>query len=131
MSMQTPLRRVLHLGAAHDGTGDFWRQRLTGAAAAVLVIFFIGMLMATVGQPHDRVIAVLHMPLVAAALAALIVVVAIHMHIGTQVIIDDYIHGSALKVACLAANTCFSFAIATVGLTAIVIIALGAPPPHG
>ena len=55
MSMQTPLRRVLHFGAAHDGTEHFWRQRLTGAAATILVIFFIGILVATVGQPHDHV----------------------------------------------------------------------------
>ncbi len=131
MTMQTPLRRVLHLGTAHEGTEHFWRQRLTGAASAVLVVFFIGILMATVGQPHGQVVAVLHMPLVAAALALLIVVVAVHMQIGMQVIIEDYIQGSALKVVCLIANTFFSYAIAAVGLTAIVMIALGGPPPHG
>ena len=129
--MQTPLRRVLHLGAAHDGTMHFWRQRLTGAAAAILVIFFIGILMATVGQPHDHVVTVLRVPLVAASLALLIVVTAIHMQIGMQVIIEDYIQGSAMKVLCLTANTFFCFAIAAVGLTAIVMIALGGPPPHG
>ena len=131
MSMQTPLRRVLHLGAAHDGTEHFWRQRLTGAATAILVVFFLGILMATVGQPHARVVAVLHMPLVAATLAMLIVASAIHMRIGMQVIIEDYIHGSALKVLCLTANTFFCFAIAAVGLAAIVMIAIGGPPPHG
>lgn len=131
MSMQTPLRRVFHFGAAHDGTGDFWRQRLTGAAAAILVIFFIGILIATVGQPHDRAITVLRMPLVGAALALLIVVSAIHMKIGLQVVIEDYIQGNALKVLCLVANIFFSYAIAAVGLTAIVVLVLGGPPPHG
>ncbi len=129
--MQTPLRRVLHLGAAHDGTNHFWRQRLTGAAAAILVIFFIGILIAAVGQPHERVIEVLHLPLVGASLALLIVVSAVHMKIGLQVVIEDYIQGSALKVACLIANIFFSYAIAAVGLTAIVVIVLGGPPPHG
>ena len=28
-SMRTPLSRVRYLGAAHSGTGHFWRQRLT------------------------------------------------------------------------------------------------------
>jgi len=129
--MQTPLRRVLHFGAAHDGTGHFWQQRLTGAAATILVIFFIGVLIATVGQPHGHVIAVLHMPLVSAAIALLIVVSAVHMKIGLQVVIEDYIQGNALKVLCLVANTFFSYAIAAVGLAAIVMIALGGPPPHG
>ena len=129
--MQTPLRRVLHFGSARDGTGDFWRQRLTGAATTILVVFFIGILIATVGRPHGQVIAVLHMPLIAATLALLIVATVIHMHIGAQVIIEDYIHGAVLKVLCLTANTFFCFAIAAVGLTAIVMIALGGPPPHG
>ncbi len=131
MSMQTPLRRVLHFGAAHDGTEHFWRQRLTGAAAAILVIFFIGILIATVGQPHDHVVGVLRMPLVGASMALLIVVSAVHMQIGMQVIIEDYIQGSALKVLCLIANTFFCYAIAAVGLTAIVMLVLGGPPPHG
>ena len=131
MSMQTPLRRVLHLGAAHDGTEHFWRQRLTGAAAAILVIFFVGILMATVGQPHGQVVGVLRQPLVGAALALLVVVSAVHMKIGMQVVIEDYIQGSALKVACLVANTFFAYAIVAVGLTAIVVLVLGGPPPHG
>ena len=131
MSMQTPLRRVLHFGASHDGTEHFWQQRLTGAAAAILVIFFLGMLVATVGRPHDQVIAVLHMPLVGAALALLIIISAVHMKIGLQVVIEDYIQGNALKVMCLIANTFFSYAIAAVGLTAIVVLVLGGPPPHG
>jgi succinate dehydrogenase / fumarate reductase membrane anchor subunit len=131
MSLQTPLRRVVHYRAAHDGTAQFWRQRLTGAAAAILVVFFIGILMATVGQPHDHVVSVLRMPLVAVALALLIVTSAVHMRIGLQVVIEDYIHGSGLKVVCLIANTFFCVAIAAVGLAAIVILVLGGPPPHG
>ncbi len=129
--MQTPLRRVFHLGAAHEGTEHFWRQRLTGAAAAILVIFFIGILVATVGQPHGHVIAVLHTPLVGAAMALLIVVSAVHMKIGLQVVIEDYIQGNALKVLCLIANIFFSYAVAAVGLTAIIVLVLGGPPPHG
>ena len=129
MSMQTPLRRVLHLGAAHDGTEHFWRQRVTGAATAILVVFFIGVLLATVGRPHPLVIGVLHQPLVGALMALLIIATTVHMRIGMQVIIEDYIHGSGLKVVCLIANTFFSFAIAAVGLTAIVMLVLGGP--HG
>ncbi len=131
MSMQTPLRRVLHLGTAHEGTDHFWRQRLTGAAAAILVIFFLGILFATVGRPHEEVVGVLRAPLVGAALALLILVSAVHMKIGMQVVIEDYIQGNALKVLCLVANTFFAYAIAAIGLAAIVMLALGGPPPHG
>ena len=37
-SMRTPLGRVRNLGAAHSGTSDFWRQRITGVAMTLLMI---------------------------------------------------------------------------------------------
>ena len=46
--MRTPLARVRGLGAAHDGTGHFWVQRLTAVANVPLVLFLIGLLIAPV-----------------------------------------------------------------------------------
>ena len=37
-SMRTPLGRVRNLGASHSGTGDFWRQRITGVGMTLLII---------------------------------------------------------------------------------------------
>ena len=31
-SAQTPLHKVQGLGAAHSGTGNFWRERVTAVA---------------------------------------------------------------------------------------------------
>ncbi len=123
--MQTPLRRVLHFGAAHDGTATFWRQRVTGAANAVLVVFFVGVLIATVGRPYEQIVGVLGSPVVAALFALFVVSAAVHMRIGMQTIIEDYVHGQPLKTACLIANTFFAFAVAAVGLIAIVKLSLG------
>ena len=36
-SMRTPLGRVRNLGSSHSGTSDFWRQRLTAVATALLI----------------------------------------------------------------------------------------------
>jgi succinate dehydrogenase / fumarate reductase membrane anchor subunit len=126
MSMETPLRRVLHYGAAHDGTGHFWRQRLTGAANAILVIFLLGLLVAVVGRPYPDVVRVVGSPLVAALLALFIISFSIHMRLGMQTIVEDYIHGEGLKVVLLVANTFFAFLIAAVGLLAVLRLALGA-----
>ena len=125
MSMQTPLRRILHFGAAHDGTGMFWTQRLTGAGIAILVVGFAVILAMTVGRPYEHVVAVLGSPIASAILALLLIAVVIHMRIGMQEIIEDYIHGG-LRILFLAANTFFAFVIAAVGLLAIVKLALGA-----
>ena len=57
--MQTPLRRVLYLGSAREGTSHFWRQRLTAIANVPLVIAFVVVMITLVGQPYDQVVATL------------------------------------------------------------------------
>ena len=123
--MVTPLRRVRHLGAAHDGTVSFWRQRLTAAANLPLVIAFIILIATLVGRPYGEVLAVLSSPLIALLLILMILSISIHMRIGMQVIIEDYLHGEGLKVAAIAANTFFVVAVAAVSIFAILKLAFG------
>ena len=52
--MRTPLGRVLGLGSAHEGTGHFWRQRLTAVANVPLVIAFVVLMAALAGRPLCR-----------------------------------------------------------------------------
>jgi succinate dehydrogenase / fumarate reductase membrane anchor subunit len=124
--MATPLHQVRHLGSAHGGTDAFWHQRLTGAANALLVVCLIGVALSIVGTSYERVAAVIGSPFVAALLVLLFVSVAVHMRIGMQVIVEDYIHGEALKVVLLAASTVFSVAVAVVAILAILKLAFGA-----
>jgi succinate dehydrogenase / fumarate reductase membrane anchor subunit len=124
--MRTPLARVRYLGSAHEGTLHFWRQRLTGAANVPLAIAAVIIIAATAGRPYADVVAILGSPFVAAVLVLLFVSVAIHMRIGMQVIIEDYISGEALKVVLLGANTLFSIAVAAVAILAVLKLATGA-----
>lgn len=39
-SLETPLHKVRGLGAAHSGTGHFWRQRVTAVALLPLGLWF-------------------------------------------------------------------------------------------
>ena len=50
-SMRTPLGRVRNLGAAHSGTGDFWRQRMTGVALYVGTLLLAWWLIAAASGP--------------------------------------------------------------------------------
>jgi succinate dehydrogenase / fumarate reductase membrane anchor subunit len=124
--MATPLSRVRHLGSAHSGTRDFWRQRLTGAANVPLVLGFIAVIFAVAGQPYDTVVNIIGSPLVSGLLILLLVSVTIHMRIGMQVIVEDYIHGEALKVVLLVASTFFAVVVATIGILSILKLAFGA-----
>jgi succinate dehydrogenase / fumarate reductase membrane anchor subunit len=122
--MGTPLRRVLGLGSAHEGTGHFWRQRLTGLANLVLATAFVILIVTLAGRPYDDVVAVIGSPLVALLLVLLVVSVAVHMRIGMQVVIEDYVHGPALRPLLLVLNTFFAFAVGAIAIFAVLKIAV-------
>jgi succinate dehydrogenase / fumarate reductase, membrane anchor subunit len=122
MDMRTPLNKVRGLGSAKDGTDQFWRQRLTAVANVPLFLFFIGFLIKYNGAPYAEVVAALHNPLVALLIGLMVISGIIHMKIGMQEIILDYIHGEKLKFALVMLNTFFSVALGALCLFAVLKI---------
>ena len=123
--IRTPLARVRGLGAAHSGTGHFWRQRLTAVANVPLVIAFVVIVASLLGRNHAVVVQVLGSPFVAIVLLLFIISVTTHMRIGMQVIIEDYVHDDIPKLVCLLANTFFTVAVALTAIYAILKLSFG------
>jgi succinate dehydrogenase / fumarate reductase membrane anchor subunit len=123
--MRTPLARVLHLGAAKSGTRDHMRQRLTALAIAPLAIFFVVSLVALAGADYETAHRYLAHPLVSILLLAFIGAVVVHMRIGVQIIIEDYVHTDGLKHLALVANTFFSYAVGLACVYAALKIGFG------
>ena len=107
MSMRTPLSRVRGLGSAKDGTEHFWRQRVTAVANVPLVLIGIWLVVSMVGAPYSEVMARLSSPLAAIFIFLFSCSVLVHMRLGMQVIIEDYVHGELRKVIFLMLNTFF------------------------
>ena len=120
--MKTPFSRVRGLGTAHSGTKHFWMQRLTGIANLPLIIAFLVVIVSLVGSSQASVIATLSNPFVAMILLAALISVLIHMRIGMQVIIEDYVHTELKKIVLLMANTFFTLAVAIAAIYAILKI---------
>jgi succinate dehydrogenase / fumarate reductase membrane anchor subunit len=120
--MKTPFARVRGLGTAHSGTEHFWMQRLTGIANLPLIIAFLVVIVSLVGSSQASVIATLSNPFVAMILLAALMSVLIHMRIGMQVIIEDYVHTELRKILLLMANTFFTLAVAIAAVYAILKI---------
>jgi succinate dehydrogenase / fumarate reductase membrane anchor subunit len=125
MTMRTPLKEVRRLGSAKEGADHFWMQRMTGAANLLLAIFAIGLTVCLVGADHATVVATLKQPLVALPLLLFLASAAIHMRIGMQVIIEDYVHGEGAKIVLLMLNTFFAIAVAAAGALSILKLSFG------
>ena len=122
-SMKTPMKRVRGLGSAKTGTDHFWTQRLTAAATMLLALALVVVLVSTVGKDAVAARAVLAQPLVAVLLLLFIFSGIAHMRIGMQVIIEDYVHGEAAKIALLLGNTFFAFLIGIASVLAVAKLA--------
>jgi succinate dehydrogenase / fumarate reductase membrane anchor subunit len=124
-SIRTPLAEVRGLGSAKKGTSEFVVQRLTAVALVVLLTLFIVIVAMLNGEPHENVVATLSSPLVALIMLAGILVTIVHMRIGMQVIIEDYVHHEMLKLVTLVANWLFSWGVGIVAAFAVLKIAFG------
>ncbi len=123
--MRTPMARVRGLGSAHEGTGHFWQQRLTGIALVPLTLFFVGFLVCTNGADYAAVRSALGHPVVALVFAVMLISGLIHMRLGMQVIIEDYVHGEGSKLTLLILNTFFTIAVGVVSVFALAKLSFG------
>ena len=124
--LRTPLARVRGLGSAKTGTHHFWLQRLTAVSNAVLVVIFIWLVLTLVGKDHATVQASLRRPLVALPLLLLILSGTVHMRLGMQTIIEDYVHSEGRKLIALMLNTFFAVLVGLASAWAVLKLSFGA-----
>ncbi len=124
MSTRTPLSKVQGLGAAHSGVEHFWRERVTAAALVPLTAWFVYAVFHLIGVPYENVIGYLGEPLHAVLLVLFLIASLIHMTLGMQVVIEDYVHKEGSKIALLLFARAFSWAVGAACLFAIAKIAL-------
>lgn len=103
MSLQTPLARALGLGSAKTGVEHWWHQRLTALALVPLGIWFVIAVISLVGADYGEARAWVTAPFNMVLLIAFTVALLHHAQLGLQVVIEDYVHNEAWKLAGLLA----------------------------
>ena len=125
MSLQTPLAKVRHLGAAKEGVNHWWGQRLTALLLVPLSLWFVGSLWAIVVGGADRAAFVnwLSGPVAAVLMLLFLGATFYHLKLGLQVVIEDYVHGRC-KWALLILNTLVCLLLGAASLYSVIAIAL-------
>lgn len=125
MNLRTPLGRVRGLGSARTGTEEFWLQRMTAIASVPLTIAGLFLVISLTGRSYPAVKQILGSPVVAVLMILFILANVIHMKIGIQVVIEDYVYGKNQKFTLLILNTFFAWAIGLACVFAILKISFG------
>ena len=123
--IRTPLARVLGRGAARSGTGHFWHQRVTAVANIPLTIAAVIIMIMLLGRNQAAVAQILGSPAVAIIMLLFIGSIIIHMRIGMQVIVEDYVHDESVKLTLLMANTFFTVAVGLACVYGILKLSFG------
>jgi succinate dehydrogenase membrane anchor subunit len=107
-----------------SGTRDAWRMRITNVALLPLAVAFIWIVLSLVGKDQAGVRATFAHPCTAIFMLLFILVGIVHMKLGMQSIIDDYVHAARLKEYALMANIMFSTGFGVAAVYAILKLSL-------
>ena len=123
--LRSPLGRALGLGSAKEGVEHWWLQRVTAVALVPLTLWFVAALVVHLGADYQTTVTWLRSPLTAVAMILLVIATFVHMALGVQVVIEDYVHHEPVRVASLLILRLACWALGAAALFAVLRVALG------
>ena len=126
MSLVSPLNKVLGLGSAKEGADHWWVQRLSAVALIPLGLWFAVALAGMEDMTYSSVVEFIRHPVNSILLILALITLTYHSQLGVQVVVEDYVHASTLKVVTIVAVSFTHILVAVAGIFAVLKIALGA-----
>lgn len=126
MRLVTPLNRVLGLGSAKDGVEHWWAQRLSAVALALLGLWLVFAFLGLADLRYATVVGWLQAPLTSILMLLTLLTLGYHSHLGVQVVIEDYVHATGLKMSALIVSTFVHIGVVVAGVFAVLKVAFGA-----
>ncbi|MGI9202986.1 MAG: succinate dehydrogenase, hydrophobic membrane anchor protein [Woeseiaceae bacterium] len=125
MSLRSPLSRVLGSGSAKEGTDHWWMQRVTAVALLILGVWFLISLAILDSYSRSDLYGWVGDPMNAVMLLLASITLSWHSALGVQVIIEDYVHGTALKIVTLLLNKFVHVFLCAAAVLAVLKVSLG------
>ncbi|MDX5358835.1 MAG: succinate dehydrogenase, hydrophobic membrane anchor protein [Rhodobacterales bacterium] len=123
MRYLTDRKRAEGKGAARHGTEHHWYMQVSAVGLAFLVPTFLYIFGSALGGTRQEVLDTFSHPF-AAILTALVLVVGMrHFAKGAEMMLQDYVRGTRLKISLIAVQA-LSYTIIATGLFALARIAL-------
>ena len=123
MRYLTDRKRAVGKGASGTGTEHHWHMQVSAVGLAFLIPAWLYVFGSALGQSREAVVATFGHPFPAILTGLLLVIGMRHFASGATMMIEDYAHGSARKIAVMSV-TSLSWVIAATGLYALVRMAL-------
>ena len=123
-SIRSPASKVSFLGAAKTGTAHLWRMRVTTVALVPLAIAFIWIVLRLIGKSEAGVRAEFAHPCTAIFLLLFVLASIVHMRVGMQSILDDYVHAPRVKEWAMIGNLLFSIGFGVTAIFAVLKLSL-------
>lgn len=124
-TLRSPLGQVKGLGSAKSGTGHFLTQRLTALALIPLSLWFCFSVASMPQMDYATFTAWLSSPISASLMILTIISTFYHVHLGVQVVIEDYISNHAMRIIGVIAVQFASILLAVTGVVSVLKIAMG------
>jgi succinate dehydrogenase / fumarate reductase membrane anchor subunit len=125
MSLRSPLGRVLGAGSAKQGSAHWWAQRLSAVALIPLTLWFFFSLLLLPELDYLTVHTWISVPLSSFLGVLLVAVLTYHSYLGTQVVVEDYVHANGAKLLLLLLLRFAYVLCGGAGIFAILRIAFG------
>lgn len=123
MGSGTGLGRVRGLGSAKHGSEHWLRQRTTAVGNLLLMVWLFVSLLMLPNMDHATVTSWMAQPIVAIPMILLVLSVFMHMRLGLQVLIEDYVKDDGLKFGALILLNFFCIGLGAAAIFAVAKIA--------
>jgi len=124
MDYRPPLAKVRGLGSAKSGTHHWWMQRVTAIVLIPLTLWFMLLLRHLTFSSPAQTFAWLAGPFNQFLAISWIIAVFYHAAMGVQVVIEDYVPASSLKISLVWLVKLVFFALALIAMIAVLRVAL-------